>query len=105
VGFYVPGMEVAVPGVQTSGLPSRSLAAPPTVLAGLRHISCKSQVFCMHFVIVYHTNAEEVGRAPWAGALEDTVRVARDGLLRHNADRFIIFDDRGQVVATGQRPA
>ena len=80
--------------------PPKTAGSPGSALS-----CCKSPIFCMHFVIVYHRIAEEAGRAPWAGALEDTVRVARDGLLRHNADRFIIFDDRGQVVATGQRPA
>ena len=41
-----------------------------------------------------------IGSTPWAGDLEDTKRLAREGFSKYQADSFRIYDDNGEVVVT-----
>jgi hypothetical protein len=42
------------------------------------------------FIIVYLKRGSHVSSSPWTGDLENTKKVARDGLVRHGADEFEI---------------
>ena len=41
----------------------------------------------------YDADAKEIGSAPWAESLEQTKRVAQDGIIRHRAASARIFDE------------
>ena len=53
----------------------------------------------MAFVIKYYKDGKLIGSTPWAGSLENTVKVARDGLIRHKAEVAQIVDDDGNEAA------
>lgn len=58
----------------------------------------------MAYVIEYYNEGVLKGKTPWTGSLEDTTRVARDGLVRHDADfARIINDETGAEVASVRR--
>jgi hypothetical protein len=41
----------------------------------------------------YDKDAREICSAPWAGSLEQTRRVAQDGIAEHRAASVCIFDE------------
>jgi hypothetical protein len=41
----------------------------------------------------YDKDAVEIDSAPWAGSLEQTRRIAEDGIVRHKAASVRIFDE------------
>ena len=41
----------------------------------------------------YDKDSVEIDSAPWAGSLEQTRRVAEDGIVRHKAASVRIFDE------------
>ena len=41
----------------------------------------------------YDRDVNEIGSAPWAGSLEQTRRVAQDGIAEHKAASAQIFDE------------
>jgi hypothetical protein len=41
----------------------------------------------------FDRDANEIASAPWAGSLEQTRRVAQDGVIRHSAASASIFDE------------
>ena len=41
----------------------------------------------------YDKDANEIDSAPWAGSLEQTRRVAQDGMVQHRAASARIFDE------------
>jgi hypothetical protein len=53
----------------------------------------------MAFVIEYYKNGKLIGSTPWAASLEKTVKVATDGLIRHEAEYARIVDDDGNEAA------
>ena len=58
----------------------------------------------MAYVIEYYRDTLKIGATPWDAPLEKTVQVARDGLIRHNADFFRVVDDfTGAEVESGRR--
>lgn len=60
----------------------------------------------MAYLIEYYRDTVKIGATPWDASLEKTMQVARDGLIRHNADVFrIIDDDTGAEVESGRRDA
>ncbi len=41
----------------------------------------------------YDKDSKEIGSTPWAESLEQTKRVAQDGLIQHSAASARIFDE------------
>ena len=41
----------------------------------------------------YDKDAKEIGSTPWGGSVEETRRIANDGLIRHSAASARIFDE------------
>jgi hypothetical protein len=41
----------------------------------------------------YDGDGKEIGSAPWAESIEQTKRVAHDGIIRHHAASARIFDE------------
>jgi hypothetical protein len=54
----------------------------------------------MAYAIEFLRSGKVIGSTPWAGELEDTKRLAREGFSKYQADCFRIYDDNGEVVAT-----
>jgi hypothetical protein len=54
--------------------------------------------------IDYFREGERVGCTPWADSLEETIKVAQGGLIRHRCDfaRIIDVDGRGVEVWSGR---
>ena len=61
----------------------------------------------MAYRIEYFREGREIGTTPWAQSLDDTIRVARDGLVRHQADfaRIVDVDGSGAEVWSGRHDA
>jgi hypothetical protein len=58
----------------------------------------------MAYVIEYFRDGVKIGSVLWARTLDDTVQLAKDGLIRQQADLFrIIDDDTGAEVESGRR--
>jgi len=57
----------------------------------------------MAFTIKYLKDYKEIGSTPWNGTLEKTVETAKDGLIRHDAEIAVIFDDDGKEAARVKR--
>jgi hypothetical protein len=51
------------------------------------------------FTIKYYQFGKEVGSSQWNCSLEDTIRVATDGLAQYHANAAIITDDQGGEAA------
>jgi hypothetical protein len=61
----------------------------------------------MVYSIEYFRDTKQIGKTPWDGDLEKTKQVARDGLIRHQADfvRIIDVDGSGAEIWSERRDA
>jgi hypothetical protein len=57
----------------------------------------------MAYAIEYLRSGKVIGSTPRAGDLADTKRVAREGLIKYQADSFRIYDENGEVVTTEKK--
>jgi hypothetical protein len=60
----------------------------------------------MAYVIEYFKDTVRIGSSLWDRSLEATIHMAKDGLIRHQADFYRIIDDNsGAEVESGRRDA
>jgi hypothetical protein len=60
----------------------------------------------MAYIIEYFKETKKIGSTPWADSIDATIRVAEDGLKKHDADFYRIIDDSsGAEVESGRRDA
>ena len=59
----------------------------------------------MAYKIEYFKEGQNIGDTPWEASLDETIKVAEDGLIRHRADffRIIDVDGSGGEVASGNK--
>ncbi|MDE2182177.1 MAG: hypothetical protein KGJ78_04070 [Alphaproteobacteria bacterium] len=101
------GGPAAAPSAGFAGGAALLQIAAALFSTGLEYDVGRPYLWHMAYLIEYYKEGVKAGDTPWNGTFEETKKVARDGLIRHDCDfaRIIDVDGSGAEIWSERRDA